>query len=131
MELEGKYADLIKCLLEIYNLNLTKINKGLYGCVYAKNSNIEIPNPKTEKSFAICLHEIGHKVLGHNKRKKRFIEEFEAWNYALNIFRILKIPIKNNVRQRYKRSIRYAIDKAVRRGFNPKKIPIEIKRVIK
>jgi len=129
--LTGKYSDLVKCLLSIYELNVTKINKGMYGCVYRNNHNIEIPNPKTEKSFAICLHEIGHKVLKHNKGKKRFIEEFEAWNYALNVFRILEIPIKNNVRNRYKKSIRYSISKAVRRGLNPKKIPSEIKRLIR
>lgn len=130
-QLKGKYSSLIKCLLDIYNLNVVKINKGMNGSFNYSNGNVEIPNPKTDKSLSICLHEIGHRVLNHKKNKLRFIEEYQAWNYALNIMRILEIPIKKNLRNRYKKSIRYSIDKAIRRGLNLKKIPIEIKRLLK
>ncbi len=130
-KLTGKYKELVKCLLSIYNLNVTKINKGMNGTAYRDNNNIEIPHPKTDKSLSICLHEIGHKVLHHKRSsKKRFIEEYEAWNYALNIFRILEIPIRKGLRNKYKRSLRYAVNKALRRHYKGK-IPIEIKRAIK
>ena len=131
-QLKGKYKELVKCLLSIYNLNVIKINDSMRGSAYRDNNNIEIPNPKTDKSLSICLHEVGHKVLNHKRNgKKRFIEEFEAWNYALNIFRVLEIPIRKGLRNKYKRSINYSINKALRRGLNPKSIPTEIKRLIK
>ena len=130
-QLIGKYADLIKCFCSIYNLNVIKINTNMNGAAYIKNNDIEIPNPKTDKSLSVCLHEIGHKVLGHKRNsKKRFIEEYESWNYALNIFRILEIPIKKGLRNKYKRSLRYAVNKAKRRHYKGK-IPIEIRRATK
>ena len=69
-QLTGKYAELINCLCSIYNLNVIKINKGMNGTAYTDKNDIEIPNPKTDKSLCICLHEIGHKVLDHKRNGK-------------------------------------------------------------
>lgn len=77
---------------------------------------IESPYPKTPISLAIFLHEVGHHVIGFDRYRRRCDEEYHAWQWALAEMRRLGVEPDERVMRRYDLSMRYAVDKAVRRG---------------
>jgi hypothetical protein len=78
---------------------------------------IEAPRPKTPISLAIFLHEVGHHVIGFEKYRRRCEEEFHVWMWALNEMRRHGIEPNPKVHRRVELSMRYAVDKAMRRGI--------------
>jgi hypothetical protein len=82
---------------------------------------IESPRPKTPISLAIFLHEVGHHVIGFQKYRRRCEEEFHVWMWALKAMRRFGVEPDSKVERRVELSMRYAVDKAVRRGI--KQIP--------
>ena len=78
---------------------------------------IEAPLPKTPISLALFLHEVGHHVIGFETYKRRCEEEYHAWEWAIARMRALSIEPDARVIERFERSMRYAVDKAVRRGI--------------
>lgn len=114
------YSDLINNLMKENNIKLKGYKTNLTGVAYPDERSIIIPKPTTKLRLSICLHEVGHIVLNHNNKKKRYIEEKEAWDFALNYMKKEKIPITKKVRIRRKESINYAIGKAMRRGLKDK-----------
>jgi hypothetical protein len=78
---------------------------------------IESPRPKTPISLSLFLHEVGHHVIGFEAYKRRCEEEYHAWEWAISRMRALGVEPDAKVLERYDRSMRYAVDKAVRRGI--------------
>ena len=78
---------------------------------------IECPRPRSMIGLAILLHEIGHHRVGFYTYKRRCEEEFAAWHWSLGELRRLGLEPDARVLARVRRSIEYAVDKAVRRGL--------------
>lgn len=89
---------------------------------------IEAPYPKSTLSLSIFLHEIGHHVIGFDRFKKRCEEEYHVWLWALDEMRRLGIEPDEKVLRRFDASMRYAVDKAVRRGI--KELPSALQQFL-
>ncbi|HED53258.1 MAG TPA: hypothetical protein ENJ00_03545 [Phycisphaerales bacterium] len=85
---------------------------------------IESPKPKGPVSAAVFLHEIGHHAIGFDRYKPRCLEEYHAWMFSLEQMRRWDISITDRVQKRVHDSLRYAVDKAIRRGL--KRLPEEL-----
>lgn len=87
------------------------------GCAYTTSPDwlIEAPQPTSALRFAVLAHEVGHQWL-HRSRGTRWIEETEAWAYALLQFHRLGLELPDDVLERANRSVSYALRKAIRRG---------------
>ncbi len=80
---------------------------------------IESPFPKSAISLAIFLHEVGHHVIGFDRYTDSCEEEFHAWQWAMREMARLGIKPDDRVLRRYRRSMEYAVSKALRRGIKP------------
>ncbi|UCD75693.1 MAG: hypothetical protein JSV91_02025, partial [Phycisphaerales bacterium] len=85
---------------------------------------IESPYPRGPVSCAIFLHEVGHHALGLRRFNPRCLEEYHAWQWALQVMRERKLNVTAAVEKRMAESLRYALAKARRRGL--KRIPAEL-----
>lgn len=77
---------------------------------------IEVPVPTTALRFAIFAHEVGHQMLHRDSNKVRWLEEWEAWSYALDQFQRFRLPDVDDAELRAAKSMRHAVRKAMRRG---------------
>ena len=78
---------------------------------------IESPRPCGPVSAAIFLHEIGHHAIGFGRYRPRCLEEYHAWVYSLDQMQRWELNITDNVRKRARESLKYAVEKAQRRGL--------------
>ena len=86
---------------------------------------IECPRPRTQISLAIFLHEVGHHVIGFEKYRRRCEEEYHAWHWALAEMRRRGIEPNARVCRRFEMSMRYAVNKALRRGIKSLPEPLQ------
>ena len=87
---------------------------------------IEAPVPRSPISLAIFLHEVGHHAIGFDRYKRRCEEEYHVWVWAMDQMRQLGVEPDDRVHRRFDLSMRYAVDKALRRGM--KALPAELDR---
>ena len=118
------YAPIIEAYVRRYEIRVKKWRASMSGCAWrvtkADGSTInwvESPYPKTPISLSIFLHEIGHHAIGFAAYKRRCEEEYHVWLWALKEMRTLGIPLDERVTRRFQASMRYAVDKAMRRGL--------------
>lgn len=126
-----KYDALARELLATHNIRVRKWRTSTSGIAWRVLYNdgrvvnlIEAPRPRTPISVAVFLHEVGHHVIGFDTYKPRCLEEYHAWRYAIETMRARGLPITDKVHRRMRRSLEYAVRKAVRRGI--KVIPPEL-----
>ena len=107
-----------------YDVRVRRWRRGMTGCawrVYYHDGRVinwvEAPRPRTPISLAIFLHEVGHHVIGFERYRKRCEEEYHVWQWALAEMRRVGVEPDAKVMRRYDLSMRYAVDKAVRRGM--------------
>lgn len=83
----------------------------------AKDWGIEAPVPKGPVTFCTFAHEVAHQLF-HRKNGKtpRWIEEVEAWEYALASLKRFELPGHDRALRATVREIDYVFGKAVRRG---------------
>jgi hypothetical protein len=85
----------------------------------ADDWGIEIPVPKGPVSFCIAAHEIGHQTRHRrNGKTPRWVEEVEAWEYALEMLERFELPGYKRALKAATRQIDYAFGKALRRGVS-------------
>lgn len=113
-----------------HNINVVGWSRASCGKAYHNSRNIKIPKPVDFDTFGVCLHEIGHVLLGHLEKdgkigKTRYIEEFEAEQFAI---KKLKEYGKYNKQYEYRAMsyVLYKLAQAKNRGHNMKKVPKEI-----
>lgn len=118
------YSPIVELMKQRYDIRVRRWRKSMSGCawrVYFHDGRvinwIESPVPKTPISLAIFLHEVGHHVIGFNTYKRRCEEELHAWKWAIEQMRELGVQPDARVLRRFDLSMRYAVDKAVRRGI--------------
>jgi hypothetical protein len=85
---------------------------------------IEAPRPKGPMSAAVFLHEIGHHAIGFDTYRPRCLEEYHAWVFALRAMEEQGLNVTEAVRRRMHLSLKYAVDKARRRGLRA--LPTEL-----
>lgn len=77
---------------------------------------IEAPEPRGPISFGVFAHEIGHQMLHRNKSRPRWLEEVEAWEYALAQFERFELAGVEKSRADAAGHLAYAAHKANRRA---------------
>jgi hypothetical protein len=79
---------------------------------------IEAPRPRGAVSFGVFAHEVAHQLLHRSGSRPRWLEEVEAWEYALAQFVRFELSGALQAREHAAKSLAYASRKAVRRGAN-------------
>ncbi len=107
-----------------YGFKVRKWRRSMSGCAwenrYADGRRVrmlESPYPKSPLSCSIFLHEVGHHAIGLGAVKPRCLEELRAWQWSLAAMEARGIEIDERVRERFRRSMEYAVAKAARRGI--------------
>ncbi len=129
--MQQRYDALVGEMKKTHGVRVRKWRSSMTGCAWEMhyaNGNIsrllESPYPKGPMSCAIFLHEIGHHAIGFRVYRPRCLEEYHAWKWSLNCMREKGFNVTANVEKRMADSLRYALDKALRRGL--KRIPAEL-----
>ena len=122
------YSSLVAEMKARHDVRVRCWRRNMTGCawrVYYHDGKVinwvEAPVPKTPISLAIFLHEVGHHVIGFERFRKRCEEEYHVWQWALAEMRRVGVEPDAKVIRRFELSMRYAVDKAVRRGM--KRLP--------
>lgn len=122
--MQERYDALVKEMLQTYGVRVRKWRTSMSGVAwyveYRDGSVVrllESPKPKSPMSLAIFLHEIGHHAIGLGIYKPRCLEEYLAWNYAVQKMEERGFEVTDRVKRRMHRSLKYAVGKAVRRGL--------------
>ena len=118
------YSEIVEGMKRRYGIRVRRWRRSMSGCAwrvyYADGRTInwiESPVPKTPISLAIFLHEVGHHVIGFDTYRKRCEEEYHAWKWAIEQMMAHGVEPDTRVLRRFELSMRYAVDKAVRRGI--------------
>lgn len=129
--MQDRYDEVVRQMLAKYDVRVRKwrtSSSGVAWMVQYRDGRIqrliESPKPKGPMSIAIFLHEIGHHAIGLGAFKPRCLEEYHAWKFSLDRMAELDLNITDAVRTRMRRSLEYAVRKAVRRGI--KNLPPEL-----
>jgi hypothetical protein len=130
---QDQYDALVTEMKQRYGIRVRKWRSATTGCAWQVryengqvNQWIEAPYPRGPVSAAVFLHEVGHHVIGFNRYKPRCLEEYMAWQWALQAMQERAISVSPSVQRRVDASLRYAVDKARRRGLRA--LPAELVR---
>ncbi len=111
-------------IIDEHGLTVRRWRSSTTGCAYLDRPEIEGPEPRGGVSFAVIAHEVGHKALGHRNSKPRWLEEVEAWEFALAQFE--RFPALGEpgagVKRRAVRGVAHSFGMALRRGADPDRI---------
>lgn len=91
---------------------------GNTGAAWTRDADwgIEVPEPRGPISFGTFAHEVGHQMLHRgNGSTARWLEEIEAWEYALAQFDRFELPGRERAQADAAKCLRYAASKAERR----------------
>jgi hypothetical protein len=110
------------------DITIKKWNRKSHG-KSEEGRQIVVPVPKSPYSIGVCFHEMGHIVLGHfesETRKLRYVEEYEAEQYAIE-----KLKEHGYYRKKYKyRAIQYVLSEIAqiknKEGHSINDVPSEI-----
>ena len=129
--MQSRYDDLVAEMKRTYGIRVRKWRTSTSGCAWVVQYDdgtisrlIEAPYPRGPMSCAIFLHEIGHHAIGFNTHRLRCLEEYDAWRWALNVMRARKLNVTPAVQKRMGEALRYAVQKAQRRGL--KRVPPQL-----
>jgi hypothetical protein len=131
----GPLAAIVRKMTARHRVRVKRWRRNMSGCAWSvRHANgkqvnwIECPYPKTPVSLAIFLHEVGHHAIGFDRYKRRCEEEYHVWVWAIDTMRSLGIEPDARVHRRFELSMRYAVEKAARRGM--KAFPEPLKRYV-
>lgn len=88
----------------------------LAGRANAKDRRISVPPPTTRRRLYVFAHECGHVLLGHDGRKTRHREEYEAERWAHDALRRHGIRVSRRSSHSAKKYVRRRITEAFLRG---------------
>ncbi|MCC6425196.1 MAG: hypothetical protein IT435_00110 [Phycisphaerales bacterium] len=122
--MQARYDKVVAEMLATYGVRVRRWRRRMSGVAWtityqdgSVSRLIESPKPKGPMSAAIFLHEIGHHALGIGICKPRCLEEYHAWTFAIREMEARGLNVTDAVHRRMRRSLEYAIGKAVRRGL--------------
>jgi hypothetical protein len=118
------YMGIVASMKNRYRLRIRRWRRSMSGRAFrvryadGRVTNwIEAPRPRTPISLAIFLHEVAHHAIGFRDNCHLCEEELHAWNWALSAMRRLGVEPDARVHRRVERSMRYAVEQALRRGI--------------
>jgi hypothetical protein len=127
------FTPIIELMKRRHQIRVKRWRRSMSGCAWRVDYDdgrsinwIEAPLPRTPISLAIFLHEVGHHVIGFDRFKRRCEEEYHVWLWAIAQMRELGVTPDERVNRRVELSMRYAVDKAVRRGI--KTLPEDLRK---
>ena len=111
------YEEAARVLLAESGCNVRKWRTSNTGTAYTRSDDwgIETPRPRGQASFAVLAHEVGHQLLHRFNGKQRWLEEVEAWEYALRQFDRFGLAGREQAEVTACRCVAYAVSKALRR----------------
>lgn len=119
-----RYESLTREMLRTHGVRVRKWRTSMSGVAWqvlyrdgTVSRLIEAPRPRGPMSCAIFLHEIGHHAIGFKTHRLRCVEEYYAWKFAINTMEQRGLNVTDSVRKRMHDSMRYAVEKARRRGL--------------
>lgn len=114
----NRYEHAGRALLARHNVDVRKWRTSSTGVASVAAREIECPIPRGPVSFGVLAHEVGHVVLHQQRTKPRWQEEVEAWEFALRAVEDADLGDRAYARVEAdaRDSIRYAFQKAIRRG---------------
>lgn len=117
MSAASEYEKAASVLLRESGCNVRKWRKSNTGTAYTSSDDwgIETPRPRGQASFAVLAHEVGHQLLHRHNGKQRWLEEVEAWEYALGQFDRFGLGGRERAEATANRCLAYAVTKALRR----------------
>lgn len=129
--MQERYDEMTRAMLAKYGLRVRKWRSSMSGVAWTVSYRdgtvvrlIESPRPRGPMSAAVFLHEVGHHAIGLGAYTPRCLEEYHAWRFALEHMEALGLSVTEPVKRRMHRSLKYAVDKALRRGL--RQIPAEL-----
>lgn len=129
--MQARYDRVVESMLAKYGVRVRKWRTSMSGVAWTVTYRdgkvsrlIESPRPKGPMSAAVFLHEIGHHALGIGAFKPRCLEEYHAWAFAIRAMEAEGLNVTDAVRDRMRRSLEYAVRKAMRRGLQS--LPVEL-----
>lgn len=129
--MRDKYERMTRECLAEHGVRVRKWRSSMTGCAWEVHYHngritrlIEAPRPRGPMSAAIFLHEIGHHAIGLGRFRPRCLEEHHAWAWSLREMERRGLNVTDAVRTRMGDSLRYAVEKAQRRGL--KRVPAEL-----
>lgn len=129
--MRNRYDALVDEMKRTYDLRIRKWRSSSSGCAWVvryddgrERNLIEAPYPKGPMSCAIFLHEVGHHAIGFGTYRPRCLEEYHAWQWAIQTMRAKGLNVTAAVEKRMAESLRYAVQKARRRGL--KNVPPQL-----
>lgn len=118
------FSPIVRLMKDRHRVRVRRWRRTMTGCAWRVHYHdgrvinwIEAPVPRTPISLSIFLHEVGHHAIGLETFKRRCEEEFHAWQWAIAQMGELGVEADARVIRRFELSMRYAVDKAVRRGI--------------
>ncbi len=131
--MQDRYDSLVLEMRAAHGVRVRRWRTSSSGCAWLVRYDdgttsrlIEAPYPRGPVSCAIFLHEIGHHAIGWDRRRLRCVEEYEAWRWALEAMRARGLNVTPAVEKRVAESLRYAVEKAMRRGLRA--VPEELRQ---
>jgi hypothetical protein len=120
----ANYSDIFNRVKARYNIRVRRWRSNMSGAAWRVHYDdgrtinwIECPRLRSPLSVAIFLHEVGHHVIGFDRYELSCEEEWHAWRWAIRTMRELGVNPTPRTLRRVERSMQYAVDKAIRRGF--------------
>jgi len=89
--------------------------KNLSGRAYVISRIISVPRPTTRRRLHVYLHEVAHVVLDHQNQNPRYVEEFQAEQWAFDIMRKEGVRIPRKALHEAQRYVKLKIKQALAR----------------
>lgn len=124
------YLSAAVALIAESGCTVRKWRRGTSGVAYTASEDwgIEVPEPRGPVSFATFAHEVGHQLLHRrNGDASRWLEECEAWEFALAQFDRFELPGKIKAQNDAATSLARAAAKAIRRSNRRDMLVAEIR----
>lgn len=114
------------CTILRWRSNLTG-----YAAIEDDDWSIVTPRPSTASSFGVFAHEVGHHMLHRERRSSsRWLEEIEAWQFAVDQFTRFELPGYDELVKRANNGVRYALRKALRRSKAPGRLAVRMRAAL-
>ena len=133
--MQARYDALVIEMKSTYGFRIRRWRRATTGCAYLITYRdgsiarlVESPYPTGPVSCAVFLHEVGHHAIGFGVHRPRCLEEYHAWRWSLEMMERKGFRITAAVERRMDAALRYAVEKAVRRGI--RRIPPELREYV-
>jgi len=121
---QAAYDALVVEMRELHGFRVRRWRRSMSGCAWElryrdgrRQRMLESCYPKSPLSCAIFLHEVGHHAIGLGAVRPRCLEELRAWQWSFAAMEERGLAIDDRTRERFRRSMAYAVAKAKRRGI--------------